>query len=122
VKWTLGAHFTDIAGFQGNTTLRHVDSYHFFSGINRGVIPAFTTVDAGIGYRIPRFNTLLNVGVSNLFACGGTYTYDTPAKDPNRMNPIGLDRKCGFGVKHQEMINMPEIGTMVFIGAQFQTR
>ncbi len=122
VKWTLGANFTDIAGFHGNATLRHVDSYHFFSGINRGRIPTFTTVDMGLGYRIPRFNTLLNVGVSNLFACGGEYTYDTAAKDPTRMNPLSLERKCGIGVKHQEMINMPEIGTMVFIGAQVQTR
>ena len=29
------------------------------------------------------------------------------------------DKKCGFGEKHREMVNMPEIGTMVFLGVRY---
>jgi hypothetical protein len=31
-----------------------------------------------------------------------------------------VNHKCGFGRKHKEMINMPDIGTMAFLGVRFQ--
>jgi outer membrane receptor for ferrienterochelin and colicins len=120
LKWTLGAGFQDFGRLTGGLTLRHVDEYYFRSGVNRGFIPDFTTVDANVGFRLDRFNTLLNLGVSNLFSCTGKFTYaDT---DLLFQNPTGEDRGCGFGEKHQEMINMPFIGTMVFLGVKYQTR
>jgi outer membrane receptor for ferrienterochelin and colicins len=123
-KWTLGANLLDIAGpaggfFHANSTLRHVTSHYFRSGINFGVIPTFSTLDLGAGYRLPRFNTSINVGVNNLFSC--SQQQDTPLaySDPLRTTPTNKERQCGFNMKHTEMINMPAIGTMVFVGARY---
>jgi outer membrane receptor for ferrienterochelin and colicins len=120
VKFTLGAGFQDFGRVTGGFTVRHVDRYYFRSGVNRGYIPAFTTLDANVGYTLDRFNTTVNLGVSNLFGCSTRYSYrDTDALF-NR--PTARSRSCGFDQKHQEMINMPEIGTMVFLGLKYQTR
>ncbi|CAN5887283.1 hypothetical protein BH23GEM7_BH23GEM7_33040 [soil metagenome] len=131
-KWTLGANFNEIGRlaegfFFGGLTARHVNSYYFRSGINMGMIPTFSTLDLTAGYRSPRWNTSFNVGVSNLFTCsqkldesGVGFKYNTtPGADPFRRNPINKEHECGFGVEHQEMINMPAIGRMVFIGARY---
>ncbi len=117
LKWTLGASFQDFGRLTAGFTARHVDEYYFRSGANRGVIPSFSTLDVNLGYRVDRFNTILSLGVSNLFACGGQFTYlptDVLFQEPDRE-----DRGCGFGRKHFEMINMPEVGTMVFLGLKF---
>lgn len=126
-KWTLGANFRDFGNLLGAATLRRVQDYYFRSGVNFGQIPGFTTLDLNFGYKLPRFNSQINLGVSNLFACGGQYAYagldaNNQPIDRFRQNPISEERECGFGVKHQELINMPEIGTMVFLGVRFQTR
>ncbi|MDQ3556187.1 MAG: TonB-dependent receptor, partial [Gemmatimonadota bacterium] len=119
-KWTLGGTFNDLAGFQGGATVRHVNGYYFRSGINTGVVPTFSTLDLNTGYRIRQLNSTLNLGVSNLFTCGNRddFTYAATG-DPLRTTPLNKDRACGFGRKHQEMINMPQIGTMVFIGLRY---
>ncbi|HEY0015702.1 MAG TPA: TonB-dependent receptor [Longimicrobium sp.] len=120
LKWTLGAGFQDFGRLTGGLTLRHVDEYYFRSGANRGFVPGFSTVDANLGYRLDRFNTMVSLGVSNLFTCGGRFTYaDT---DALFAEPTDEERSCGFGEKHTEMINMPEIGTMIFLGLKYQTR
>ena len=120
LKWSVGAAFQDFGRLTGGLTMRHVDEYYFRSGVNRGFIPGFSTLDANLGYRLDRFNTTLTLGVSNLFACGGSFEYaDT---DVLRANPVKENRSCGFGQKHQEMIYMPDIGTMVFLGVRYTTR
>ncbi|CAN5861099.1 N/A [soil metagenome] len=120
-KWTLGSRFTDFGNLQGGANLRHVNSYYFRSGINMGVIPTFTTLDLNLGYRIQPYNTTLTVGVNNLFGC--SQNEDQPLQydsaDRLRTAPTNRSRECGFNTKHQEMINMPAIGTMVFIGARY---
>ncbi|MDB4949894.1 MAG: TonB-dependent receptor plug [Gemmatimonadetes bacterium] len=133
-KYTLGLDFNDVAAPRGSVlgglTLRHVNRYYFRSGINMGQLPNFTAADVSVGYKLPRYNTLVNLSVSNLFSCTGAFTYASslPAADPRRTtdplnkNPISEDRSCGFNKKHAEMINMPAIGSMVFLGLQFQTR
>lgn len=120
VKYTLGAGFQDFGRVTGGFTLRHVDKYYFRSGVNRGYIPAFTTLDANVGYRLDRFNTTVNLGVSNLFGCTTRYSYADSDALFNR--PTGRDRSCGFNQEHQEMINMPGIGTMLFLGVKYSTR
>jgi outer membrane receptor for ferrienterochelin and colicins len=127
-KWTLGADFSELGAgligagsFQGAATLRHVSSYYFRSGINRGVIPTFSTLDIGMGYNLPRYNTTFNVAVANLFTCsqddGKPFIY--AASDPLSTQPQNKERKCGAGVRHQEMINMPAIGTMLMVGFRY---
>ncbi len=112
LKWTLGANANDVGNFLGGLTLRHVDEYFFASGINKGTIAGFTTLDLNVGYRIPRFNNaLLNVGVTNLFTCHG-----------NDVSQPEEGSGCGFGAKHTEMINMPPLGTMLTVGLRYQVR
>lgn len=125
-KWTLGVNheeFGRILGgsFFGGLTARHVNSYYFRSGINMGVVPTFTTLDANVGYRIPRWNSTVQLSVANLFTCRAEYGYGTAQQDPLRQAPISKERECGFDKRHLEMINMPEIGTMVFLGVRYHT-
>ncbi len=125
-KWSLGTSLNDLGGFRGGAwlggaTLRHVNSYYFRSGINMGVIPTFTTLDLNVGYKLPALNTTLNVGVSNLFTCGqdDEQALAYAPTDLLKRSPTNRSSRCGFGLKHQEMINMPSIGTMVFIRARY---
>jgi outer membrane receptor for ferrienterochelin and colicins len=116
-KWTVGANSTNLASVVGGTllggaTVRHVNGYSFASGINRGKIPTFTTLDLTLGYKLPGFNNMsVNVGVNNLFTCRSS--------DPNSGDD---ESKCGFDTRHIEMVNMPSIGTMVFVGARYHVQ
>jgi outer membrane receptor for ferrienterochelin and colicins len=123
-KWTLGTNFTDFGALRGGATVRHVSSYYFRSGINSGVIPSFTTLDLNAGYQLPRINSTLSLGVANVLGCSqddsAPFTY--ASTDPLRTTPTNRSRKCGFAVRHQEMINMPTIGTMVFLGLRYHVQ
>ncbi|HEX2189546.1 MAG TPA: TonB-dependent receptor [Longimicrobiaceae bacterium] len=125
-KWSLGTRLNDLGGFRGGTwqggaTMRYVNGYYFRSGINMGVIPTFSTLDMNLGYKLPALNTTLQLGVSNLFTCSqdDERPFEYAASDALKQRPTNKSRKCGFGLKHQEMINMPSIGTMLFIGARY---
>jgi hypothetical protein len=60
--------------------------------------------------------TLINVSVSNVYSCGATgVTYKTGTTPANSVIATET-RGCGFSKQHREMINMPEIGTMLFVG------
>lgn len=124
VKWTVGTSLSDFGSLSGGATVRHVSSYYFRSGVNMGVVPTFTTLDLNAGYALPRWNSTLTMGISNLVGC--TQDDDEPftygATDPLRQSPTNRSRKCGFGVRHQEMLNMPTIGTMVFVGMRYHFR
>lgn len=108
-KWTLGADLRDLSGFSGGATVRHVTGYDFQSGINSGRIPTFTTLDLTAAYEIERFDSQLVLNLNNLFGCR--------SEDPGL---AGDDGACGFGVRHREMVNMPMIGTMIFLGIRYQ--
>jgi iron complex outermembrane receptor protein len=110
VKWTLGANGNEILPrFGVGAVARHVTGYQFMSGINAGKIPTFDTIDLEASYRLPFQGASVNLNVSNLFTCRTTYAV---AADPTSAR----ERACGFDEKHLEMINMPEIGTMIFLG------
>ena len=111
MKWSVGSNFRDLRDWTGGLTVRHVGEYFFASGINKGTIPTFSTLDANVGYKVDRYNTTLTLGVSNLFTCRNA---DAAVKDDKN--------ECGFGVVHREMVNMPRVGTMVFIGGRYQTK
>lgn len=117
-KANVGMDFSEIVSKDayGGFTIRYVNGYDFRSGINVGHIPTFSTFDLTAGYRIPALNGRINLSVQNLFSCrSGTSTVDgwLAATKPLKYTPKS---ECGFGKKHIEMINMPEIGTMVFLG------
>jgi len=109
-KWTAGVHARDLGRWSGGTTLRYVNGYRFLSGINNGRVPTFSTADLNLGYRVPSLHSQVNLAVANLFSCH--------AKDLT----IADGEQCGFGVKHTEMVNMPAIGTMVFLGVRMDVR
>lgn len=121
-KWTVGASFTKLGPVTAGVTWRNVNGYYFRSGVNSGVIPTFGTADVSLSYRIPtRGNPLLNLSVSNLFSCtteGARFSTPTGGQ-PNSVL-AGGDKGCGFDRRHIEMINMPEIGTMAFLGLRLQ--
>ena len=94
------------------------------------MIPTFGTLDANFSYRLPAAlqATQLNVGVSNLLSCSAeNVTFRTRAVRPPALSQpnnliIAEDRGCGFNRTHREMVNMPYIGTMVFVGARWNVR
>jgi outer membrane receptor for ferrienterochelin and colicins len=119
-KWTLGATAKDVGPWSGGLTYRNVNAYYFRSGSNTGVIPTFGTVDANVSLKLPQLqNAMINLGVANLFTCSATgLVYKTGTPQPNSVID-SEERKCGSGRKHAEMINMPEIGPMAFLGVRF---
>ena len=120
-KLTLGL---DAAEFltppvSAGVTVRHVDGYDFLSGVNVGHVPGFQTLDFRLGYALPRYNARLNLNVHNLFTCRSGTTQADGWVAAGRPQIYEEDRKCGFDTKHMEMLNSPEIGTIVFLGVRF---
>ena len=117
-KFNIGMDFANLYNNQlhGGFTIRYVNGYNFLSGINNGKVPTFSTFDFTTGYKFPTLGASINLSVQNLFACrGGTSSVDgwLAAAKPLIYTP---GQECGLGKKHIEMINMPEIGTMAFLG------
>ena len=119
-KVTAGMDFTDLGvqGLMWGFTGRYVLGYGFRSGVNVGKVPTFGTIDLSASYKLPIDGMRLNVSVQNLFSCSaGTYTAPTFLAATNPGTVTG-SRRCGFGEEHNEMINMPAIGTMIFVGVR----
>jgi iron complex outermembrane receptor protein len=120
-KWNVGMDFIDMiprsaAGF----TLRYVQGYEFRSGVNRGFIPTFGTLDLAFSHRLPWEGLRLTAQVQNLFSCtSGSFV---PAQWVAAANTAGYDKgqECGFNKEHIEMVNAPSIGTMLFLGLRFE--
>jgi len=116
-KWTLGSSLKNVGPWTGGLTFRNVNAYFFRSGTNIGVIPTFGTLDASVSYKIkPLQNTMLNVSVSNLFSCTANSVKYKTGTTPANTTIESEERSCGFSRTHREMVNMPEIGTMAFVG------
>lgn len=120
-KFNVGMDFANLYNNQvrAGFTVRYVNGYSFRSGINVGRVPTFSTFDFTAGYKLPAMGASLNLSVQNLFACrGGTSTVDgwLAATKPLKYT---AKQECGLGKKHIEMINMPEIGTMAFLGIRW---
>ena len=116
-KWTLGASAKNLGGWSSGLTFRNVNAYFFRSGTNVGVIPTFGTLDASVSYKVPQLqNMLVNLSVSNLYSCTANNVAFKTGTTPANSQIATEDRGCGFNRTHREMINMPEIGTMAFLG------
>ncbi len=120
-KWTLGVDFTNLpTNLAFGVGMRKVVGYFFRSGINVGEIPGFTSFDAHASYHIPSARVTVSVTVNNFYGCSKG-RYNLPA-DPTTTPPPGVfdgENRCGFGEKHMEMINAPELGTMAFFGVRY---
>jgi len=120
-KFNIGMDFAELGNRNLNAafTIRYVNGYDFRSGINVGHVPTFNTFDFTAGYKLPTIGARINLSVQNLFACrAGTSTVNgwLAATRPLKYTS---KRECGIGQKHIEMINMPEIGTIAFLGIRF---
>jgi len=110
-RWTAGMEAARIVGaLDGGFTVRYSNKYFFASGINTGDIPTFTTLDVNASYPIRSTGASINLNVANLFAC---------SKSKRDLKAGELDQQCGFDQRHAEMIRMPEVGTMVFLGVRY---
>jgi len=120
-KFNVGMDFANIYAnrLRGSFTVRYVNGYRFLSGVNNGKIPTFSTFDFTTGYKFPSLGATINLSVQNLFVCrGGTSSINgwVAANKPSLYNK---KQECGFGLKHIEMINMPQIGPMAFLGIRW---
>ncbi|MFP5355236.1 MAG: TonB-dependent receptor domain-containing protein, partial [Gemmatimonadota bacterium] len=118
VKWNAGMDFNSPErNLLGGFTIRHVTGYNFRSGINAGIIPTFETLDLTLGKRIPSLGAQLNVSLQNIAACRiGYYELRTGQASPGT---LVNKRNCNIGLRHHEMVNMPMIGTMLFVGVRY---
>jgi len=117
-KISVGVDFIEpVKNLLVGITGRSSDKYFFRSGVNIGEVPKFQTADLFLGYKLPSMGAQLNVNVVNAFACsGGSYSLGAGQVLPGT---LVKERQCGFGQKHLEMVNMPELGTIVFVGVRF---
>lgn len=119
MKATVGMDAKD-GPFQsfGGFTFRFVKDYRFLSGVHNGRIPGLATFDFNVGKRLTS-NMVLNVSVQNVFTCTSGVT--TPPAFLNAALASSYQRGwgCGLGRKHIELLNMPALGSMTFIGLRF---
>jgi outer membrane receptor for ferrienterochelin and colicins len=122
MKLTAGMEFAELLtpGLSGGFTMRYVSGYNFISGVNNGRIPTFNTLDLQLGYGLPKYNARINLSVVNLFSCRKGTTSADGWIASGRPSVYTENSECGFGKKHAEMLNSPEIGTIVFLGVRYQ--
>ncbi|MBC8144495.1 MAG: TonB-dependent receptor, partial [bacterium] len=74
-KFTTGLDYSNAEiGLNANIRMRHVDGYRVRSGVYVGDVQAFSTVDLGVGYRLPWVEGMsLSLSAQNLmtFVDGG---------------------------------------------------
>ena len=123
-KFNGGMDFTNIAP---NTTVgfgvRYVNRYDFQSGVNWGLIPSFGTLDLTASYQIPNSGARITVQAQNIFSCiAGVSTPPATGIASSQKATYTSGQKCGFGQTHQEMLNMPAMGPLVFVGIRWDGR
>jgi iron complex outermembrane receptor protein len=123
-KANIGMDFANVmpntnAGF----SMRYVNRYSFMSGVNVGIIPSFGTLDFTASYQIPNSHTRITLQAQNIFACsGGTSAPPSTGIASGKPAVYTVSSSCGFGQTHQEMLNMPAIGPLVFLGVRWDGR
>lgn len=124
VRVTAGMDFVDVIApkLTASWTARYVNKYDFRSGIHFGTLPAFGTFDISANYRVLD-NASLMLQATNLYACiGGTTTPPATGVSSASRATYTKGQKCGFGQKHQEIINMPELGPTMLVGMRWDIR
>ena len=113
-KWTLGATQNGILrNFTAGFTGRHVTGYRFVSGINNNWVPTFNTLDFNFSWALPRWRSQINASVVNAYSCVAAYVVNAAKV------VTSSKQNCGFDERHQEMVNMPALGTMLFVGIRY---
>ena len=99
--------------------MRFVKDYTFLSGVHNGRIPGFAGLDFHVGYRIPSVGAVINLSMQNVFSCtsGKTFPNDWLAAAKPAIYNKGWG--CGIGRKHIEILDMPALSSMAFLGIRF---
>jgi outer membrane receptor for ferrienterochelin and colicins len=120
----LGMDFANVAPRTGaGFSMRYVNRYSFQSGVNVGIIPSFASLDLTASYRLPGGGATITLNAQNLFSCvGGTSRQPATGVATGVKAIYTVGQACGFGQAHQEMINMPAIGPLVFLGVRWEGR
>ena len=124
-KFNAGMDFNNVIADDVNAgfSVRYVNRYSFQSGVNWGVIPGFGTFNLTASYKLPSSNGKLFVSAQNLFSCvGGTTTPPATGIASSQKAVYTVKQQCGFGQTHQEMLNMPAIGPIIFVGVRYEGR
>lgn len=119
-KFTAGMESTGLPwGSFGGFTLRYVKEYDFRSGVHNGRIPGLLGLDFNLGYRLPSQRAQVNLSVQNAFVCTSGIT--TPPAFLAGATPSTFVQGwgCGLGREHIELLNMPALGAMAFLGVRF---
>jgi len=121
---SLSLELTDIFSHLGAVaTARYAQGYPFRSGVVWGHTPSFGVFDLSANYRFPGQNTTLMLQAQNIFSClGGVSTPPVTGLSSSATATYAPGRECGFGLRHRELIDMPAIGTMVFVGVRREWR
>jgi iron complex outermembrane receptor protein len=102
-------------------TVRYVNGYDFRAGVHYGHLPSFATLDFTASYRPLRSRTTVVLQAQNLLTCvGGTVTPPASGISPTTPATYTAGRRCGFGERHHELLNMPAVGAMVFLGVRWE--
>lgn len=74
-------------------------------------------------YRVPSYGTTLLLQIDNIATCvSGFSTPPTAGISPAFQATYTARQSCGLGLRHHEILNMPAVGTMVFVGARYDWR
>lgn len=106
-------------GFGASASARYVNGYQFRSGVLWGQVPSYGTIELSANYRLPGRGTVLMVQAQNLAACvSGTSTPPLAGLAANNKATFTARTSCGLGLRHQELLSMPAIGSMLFVGVR----
>lgn len=102
---------------------RYVNGYMFRSGVVWGRLPTYGALDLSASYRMPGRGTTLMLSAQNIAGCVGGYsTPPVTGISSTAMATYTKRSRCGVGQKHQEQLNMPELGPMIFLGVRKEWR
>ncbi len=119
VKATFGGDLHDLPQQMfGGFTFRFVKDYRFLSGVHNGRIPGIATFDFSVGKQLAK-GTYLNFSMQNLFTCTSGVTTPPAFLNAALQSSYQKGWGCGIGRKHIELLNMPAIGAMGFLGLRF---
>jgi iron complex outermembrane receptor protein len=119
-KFTLGLDARNLPfSTFGGVTVRHFKDYRFLSGVHNGTIPGWFGVDVNLGYRLPSQRAQINLSVQNAFGCTSGTTTAPAFLNAANQSVYTPGRECGFGREHIELLNMPALGAMAFLGVRF---
>ena len=98
-------------------TLRYVNGYMFRSGAIWGRVPSFGSLDVAASYRVPSQGMTVTLQAQNIAGCvGGTSTLPATGISTTSMATYTKAPRCAFGQKHAELLSMPALGPMIFLG------